>query len=340
MNKVLLSAIALSAVSFSAYADCTFSWSGLENIVAGANDVKLYVIMDYNEAVPCDMFMFDILMPAGVEYVEYDTTDRLWISKKDNWDVMETIKGDGWVRYICDTDGTPITKDDEEKAILEITVNVSNSYTGGSFGFAKTQILTVPGDEVEYEFDGEFLGTATFTLGESGYSTFCTTADCVASGANVYFGEVNGDELNLIKSTGNVIPANTGVLIKGNASATVTLTPAESAVEKPATNCLKGTDCDANFDYEHGDDYVFVLSLGEDGIGFYKYSGTNIARGHAYIPFSAAPSATRVRIAEDVNVIESINMTENTGINFNLMGQQVKSQKGFVIENGKKVMNF
>ena len=138
---------------------------------------------------------------------------------------------------------------------------------------------------------------------------------------------------DMVALTNNVVPANTGVVLAGNyatATATVTTEDADAAAA-----VLKGTCAAIN----RPSDNVYVLSVANDKLGFYKFEGAEMKGFRAYYE-GTSPDPTRGFV---------LNFGETTGINaatrnadgnaYDLQGRRVQNaQKGIFIINGKKVV--
>lgn len=227
---------------------------------------------------------------------------------------------------------------------------LSASTSAGKILFAKlwltpqssmsTTTMTIKGLKI----DGNSIANKTvnitalteITIGTGGFSSFSAYAPVqISSNAKVMSAKINStkDKLTLTEE-GNIVPSNTGVIIKGTAGDVVTLTAAST--EPSFTSDLKpsvtATEVTANT--------TLVLSTKISVTGFYNFTGTTITANKAYLEKSQVSSAP-LRIVEDETTgIEEVESEANVGFNYNLMGQQIKSQKGFVIENGKKVVRF
>lgn len=170
------------------------------------------------------------------------------------------------------------------------------------------------------------------TIGKGGYSSYSVCAPVKVTGATVKFATLSGTTLTL-SGDGNIVPANTGVILKGTEGATVTLEAVDSDFSQASalSPSVLPTPVAANS--------TMVLSTGSQGTGFYVFTGTTITANKAYL--ASVPTSAPLRIVEDETTgIEEVESEANVGFNYNLMGQQIKSQKGFAIENGKKVVRF
>lgn len=174
------------------------------------------------------------------------------------------------------------------------------------------------------------------TISEVGYATFSACAPVKIEGGTICTGVLNGDKtmLTVTEETGSVVPANTGVIIKGEAGKTTTVTLA------PATEAGSVGDNDLVSSKEaKKKDNVLALTVNEGAPVFWRWdSNYEIPDNKAFLPWTG--NNAPVRIDFGGNSIESVNAERNIGYNYNLMGLQVKAQKGIVIENGKKVINL
>ena len=165
------------------------------------------------------------------------------------------------------------------------------------------------------------------------------------AGTEAYVATISGEDLNLTKvvNAGEVLPANTAVILKST-SASVVLTPTDAAaVTISATNDLHGVDSETAAPAN-----CYVLSghstdNSVTGVGFYEFTGTipahkaylTISGGAAYAPkklrfvFNNEQQATGIDNAAEV--LKSEKRIENgqliiikNGVRYNAQGQIVK----------------
>ncbi|MBO7138249.1 MAG: hypothetical protein J6V92_07275, partial [Bacteroidaceae bacterium] len=180
----------------------------------------------------------------------------------------------------------------------------------------------------------------TATLNDYGYATFCSeypldfsdyeTADFSAWQIT----GVNGSAITFEQVTDKV-KGGIGLLLKGDARATVTLSSAASNNELEY-NLLYGTLAPT---FVETDTYY-----GLSGQTFVKVNPGTVSTGKALLPASILASDVKVFtfvFEEDPDGIESLTPTLSKGkdIIYNVAGQRLsKMQKGINIVNGKKVM--
>ena len=173
-------------------------------------------------------------------------------------------------------------------------------------------------------------------------SMFLDFAAEVPEGATAYYASKVEDDIITLKpvKTGEILPANTGVIVNGS-SCTFT-----ESTETPATvtgnlfeGVTKATPCEART--------VWVLNtastaeLGDPVLSL--YTGTSLGANKAYLPASKVAGAKSLKLVVDDNEATGINSATTvkaTGVAFNLAGQRVApNAKGIVIVNGKKFIN-
>lgn len=209
------------------------------------------------------------------------------------------------------------------------------NYNNGNDMFSCYQVSNPQAPVYLYEKNGETTPTESRTLNEFGYATYCsqnaldfTDAEGVTAWAIT---DVNGENITFSQITGKV-PAGTGMLLKGAANASVTMTSATGATAL-SSNLLIGTLAPLTINANEyfglsGDTFVPVLA------------GT-VPAGKALLPVSAAPESSRLTfVFEDASGIASIENGMLTNDRYyNLSGQRVDSpKKGLYIVNGKKVV--
>lgn len=106
------------------------------------------------------------------------------------------------------------------------------------------------------------------------YATFYDSTTSYTADCEVYYATANADgRFTLEKAEGNVIKAGEGVILKAT-SETVTLTQTDAAASYDSL--LTGSDTETTVEN------ALVLSLGKNGVWFYKYSGT-LGANKAYL---------------------------------------------------------
>ena len=156
------------------------------------------------------------------------------------------------------------------------------------------------------------------TTNIDGWASYSSDVDLVApTGLTVYAGTI--DDKELILTSVNYIKANEGVIVKGEASQTYTLTPGSGS--DSYTNDLKPSSAWAN----HSGTIYCLRNEGVVGTtAFYQYTGSDMPANKAYLQISATPSSAPKRISMRFNQPTAI---ENVEL------EAVKAEK--FIENGQ-----
>lgn len=206
---------------------------------------------------------------------------------------------------------------------------------------SKTPSTTVQDNDatvtVEYAADASYFRYMQITLpvppamavsvSTIGYATFYSNQErTIPEGTEVYTGKLNDSSLKLTMLEG-VIPAKTAVIIKayeGEYDFAISTTGAAAI----ANNDLKGVAAEtATSTIEGGT--VCVLGYENETVGFYKYTGENLAAYKAYLVVPENNPARSISIVFDDNEATAISQIEN--------GKQTIANAKF-IENGKMVI--
>ena len=181
----------------------------------------------------------------------------------------------------------------------------------------------------------------TVTLNDKGYATYSTYYDVEVSGADAYTAALDFDNATITctKITDGKVPAGAGVLLFGDASAEVTLTPTTGAAALSGNNLKGTTQADGTLAEKGSNDY-YVLS----GDTFKKFTGNAFTANKAY--FEVASGVVQARAFSIVFGDESTGISQietetksMDGSVYNLSGQRVSQPvKGLYIVNGKKVL--
>lgn len=185
------------------------------------------------------------------------------------------------------------------------------------------------------------------TIGSSKYAAFCSNCALDFSGTEVkaYKAKVDGGKVVLTKV--DEVPANTGVILYGDADDyDVPVIASAAAVTE---NELIGVTTRTLVEWETGGDgkYNYILQNGQ----FKKAAaGGHLKANRAYLHTSYDVTSAGARDylefsfegeeeTTGVNEVTTTNLTNNTNEYFNLAGQKVLNPtKGLYIVNGKKVV--
>lgn len=155
------------------------------------------------------------------------------------------------------------------------------------------------------------------TTNIDGWASYSSDVDLVAPAElTVYAGTIDDEEL--ILTSVDYIKANEGVIVKGEAGLTYTLTPGSGL--DSYTNDLKPSSAWASHSGT-------IYCLHNEGVGttaFYQYTGSDMPANKAYLQISTTPSSAPKRISMRFNQPTAI---ENVEL------EAVKAEK--FIENGQ-----
>lgn len=192
--------------------------------------------------------------------------------------------------------------------------------------------------KVEYADESKY---SSVTIGEAGFAThaseFAVDYSNRTDGLEAYAVKYANGKLDYNQIDG-VVPANTAVLLKGEAKEYI-LGTAEGEAKNVVTD-LKPSDGSIM-----GADNIYCLANKKsNGVGFYRVAtGVAIPANKAYLEINASTSAKyySIGIGGNTTGIQAIqqNSVKADGIMYSLSGQRVgKDYKGIVICNGKKMI--
>jgi hypothetical protein len=190
-----------------------------------------------------------------------------------------------------------------------------------------------------YEFTLEEVESVPVTITDAGMGTlYSPMALTIPDGVKAYTGTLD-TENSCIKLTAleGTIPANTGVIIEGEAKS-YDFATTTSTTSSDDTNCITGSTpgitCVSN---------AYTLQKVNNELGFYKYSGTNLGGFKAYLVNNNSSSSKGYKIVKDTDPT-GINGVETEGIAdgkyYDLQGKIVTTplKNQIYILNGKKVL--
>ena len=203
--------------------------------------------------------------------------------------------------------------------------------------------------------DVELPASTTATLGANGYTTFASAYDLdlsSLSGVTAYTATLNGVELSFTECTDKVV-AGTGLLLKGEAGAEVTIPVAAADAAAVSGNALIGVTADTDMQSNAEGNYIFVMkkaTAASDELTFLPLTtekAVTVPAGKAYVEVAASAfdAAQGVRALRVVPIGATTGIGVMTGVKagngevYNLQGQRVEATvKGLYIVNGKKIV--
>lgn len=183
-----------------------------------------------------------------------------------------------------------------------------------------------------YLIEATDIEVALHAAGTASYATtYLPFSVSAAKGAELYTGELNGNDMNLTKShTG--VAAEQGIVLVGESSATkAVLTIGEgTATGKGLVGTLAPKAVEASS----------VLTLGKSGseVGFFTFTGTQIGANKAYVEKAGGASAVMINFGEVTGIENAVAPEAANAPLYDLSGRRVvKAVKGgLYIQNGKK----
>ena len=181
------------------------------------------------------------------------------------------------------------------------------------------------------------------TLNASGFATYSRKNEFeIVSGATAYAMALDIDAGTLTGTAVEKVPAGAGILLKGEAGASVQILETTGAAALTGNNLHGTTDANGNTVDMPAGKTVYVLS----GDTFKKYTGTELAANKAFFQVDGTTVEGRsfVMVFDgettgiDALLIDNGQLTIDNAV-YNLNGQRVMNPvKGLYIVNGRKVV--
>lgn len=298
------------------------------------------------------------IITSGAIYSSSDAeTQKLILVKKTeavdavDQDVFYFYTGSGYLYAASSTSNylkTEATPDDNNNAratisitdgIATITFKGSNTrrlmqYNSGSSLFACYSSSQAP-----IQIYKEVAHSESVKLNAFGYATFASPCSLDFSDDSEYSAwqitGVSGSTITFAQITG-AVAAGTGVLLKGEASETISIPVANSGSDISSTNKLEG--------YTESKIVGENAYYGLSGNSFKRINSGTVPAGKALLPASEVGAGVKAFtfVFEDdaTSIEETLSDSPIKGENiYNLAGQRLnKMQKGINIVNGKKIM--
>ena len=228
------------------------------------------------------------------------------------------------------------------KLLIEFN-NGGRSFYSAGLGNSDAAGAGQTGDN--YRFTVEEVTSLPVSISKVGYSTlYAPVALSVPENVAAYVGELTGDVLTLTKVE-DVIPANTGVVLKGS-EATHSFDVVADDVDAIKDNALDGTVAKIAAPTDKGT--IYTLQRHDTyGVAFMEFydeetkTVPNLNGFKAYLPLENGASAISLRFGDEgTTEIETstLNTQPSTEV-YDLQGRRVLNPtKGMYIVNGKKVV--
>ena len=179
------------------------------------------------------------------------------------------------------------------------------------------------------------------TISDAGFATFCSAyaLDFSGTGLTAYQARMNGTTVEFTEV--NDVPAETGVLVKGE-KGTYNVPVVASSSTDVDDNVLVGTVTGETIDGTNASTDFFVLKKNTAGVGFYRVTNAayNVRANTAYLAVDKNVSAKGFIPVDGTTAIDLVDTANEVAAPaYNLQGQRVSNgYKGVVIVNGKKII--
>jgi hypothetical protein len=177
--------------------------------------------------------------------------------------------------------------------------------------------------------DNLAVQTSLTKVGEQAYATLYSPFPVdIPRRLQAYTAQLDGNKMQLVQLTEGVIPAMTGVVLRGETEGCY-LFPYNANTTMETTSELDGVLWDTPKNGE-------VLTLGTSGgdkVGFYRFTGNTLLAGKAFyqLPEGAEAKGFVLSFEDDVDAIEKVGESNNTQI-YDLQGRKLpRAQRGFNI---------
>lgn len=156
----------------------------------------------------------------------------------------------------------------------------------------------------------------------------------------VYTATLNADgtEVTLTEVEDKTVPRGQAVILKSTVGEPLLYTSTETGTGDFSNNSLRGTE--QTIKTSDIDGTVYTLAAEGDGLGFYRYTGENLASRKAFLVIEGGSGARYISFAgnETTAISDAAAEPAVEGAVYDLQGRRVSEpQKGLYIVNGKKI---
>ena len=213
--------------------------------------------------------------------------------------------------------------------------------TNGYYSYDKDSNHTIDrgssyNNDVRYAWVVEDVNVLPVSISEVGYATLCSPVSLeIPEGIKAYYGEDKGDELLFTKIEDGIIPANTGVILKGEEG----IYNFNVITGGSASSILTGTFATIN-----RPENSYIFANGSQGVAFYKDGASVIPAFKAYLEAESGGDVKTFYFNEEgatsLNEELRVKNEEIAPVVYDRAGRKLNSQlpKGIYIVNGKKVV--
>ncbi len=276
--------------------------------------------------------------------IEHPGLFTCYLSKKSNnttassWIIQVSSDGSSWTNA-GSTSASSMTKGEWVEFTADLSeysnVYVRLYYDGTSAIRAVDDIVLTESDAITVTTAGLATYASDYNLDFSG-----------VTGIKAYKASISGKTITFTKM--DEVPAGEGMLIRAmNDLGATTTFYVPQMVTSPSSidNAMKRGEGTAVAYHPSNDIYNYVLSGGENGVGFYQANEEIVPTDRAYLQSETALAKGFVinyddEEGEETDGIKAVSTKVENGVRYNLAGQKVGADyKGIVIVNGKKMLN-
>lgn len=314
-------ALAFSADKYYRFVNVGTSASKGYDVTLGVKDGKAFCSKGNKENID---FVWQVIPNKDGKYFIKNANGKTYLQPVLNGQTAQTALGEGENPYELRKASAGVFKLYSGSVYpAQVETNDKNTFylNGWDGENAKWKVFEIESVEIPLHA----AGTKSYA------TTYLPFSVSAAEGAELYTGELNGNEMNLTKShTG--VAAEQGIVLVGESSATkAVLTIGEgTATGKGLVGTLAPKTVEASS----------VLTLGKSGseVGFFAFTGTQIGANKAYVEKTAGASAVMINFGEVTGIENAVAPEAANAPLYDLSGRRVvKAVKGgLYIQNGKK----
>ena len=297
---------------------------------------------------------------SGENWRMYQTDNSTWNVIATNDAELTSVKFTYGVNNngILSYNNTTYASDSE----IKLSGNASGNFTVVNSGTANNGQVQISAIEVKYTIAATtnyFVSVVPVkvTITKAGWATACIPFDATVSGdVTAYYVTVkDGKLIQTPIEEDEHIAAETGILLKSNSGNETKAVFTQVALDEDKVgdawydNMLIGTTKEEGEDFEEPGCTYYILSDGENGVGFYwdgenydefEGAGAHCNQYKAVLAVPTGSGAPSFFTFDDATAINGISSVKTSGVRYNLNGQAVgEDYKGIVIVNGKKMFN-
>lgn len=280
-----------------------------------------------NEFCQNGTIKFNTTVPGTVEVKFSDTGSTASATAVKRYLVVNGNQTEFWASRANNSTEEGVAYEARANVVAKVPVPAGDVTITGTSAHIYNYVKFIPAAET------------TINLNAKGYATYSSHYDVTVSGAKAYTAalDVAAETITCTEIADGKVPAGAGVLLFGEANATVTLTPT-TGVAALTGNDLKGTTkADGTLATVTDGANAYALS----GDTFKKFTGTALTANKAYFEVTgSAPARLSIIFDEETTGIENANLNANLNDEvFDLQGRRVaQPTKGLYIVNGRKVI--